>query len=144
MAGQALGAAGARRGHWARGTGAGVRHGRWRAARGAQQERWHGAGQQAGACMDGRGARGRARARQAGGSGAGARRRSGRAGTGARGRRAGGKCAGCRRAGGWARAVGAAMRGLGVAWALVGHASWVSWASLGFGEPGSVLTQFLT
>ena len=25
-----------------------------------------------------------------------------------------------------------------------GHAGWVSWAGLGFGEPGSVLTQFLT
>ena len=25
---------------------------------------------------------------------------------------------------------------------LGGHAGWVSWASLGFGEPGSVLTQF--
>ena len=25
-----------------------------------------------------------------------------------------------------------------------GHAGWVSLASLGFGEPGSVLTQFLT
>ena len=23
-----------------------------------------------------------------------------------------------------------------------GHAGWVSWASVGFGEPGSVLTQF--
>ena len=23
-----------------------------------------------------------------------------------------------------------------------GHAGWVNWASLGFGEPGSVLTQF--
>ena len=42
------------------------------------------------------------------------------------------------------RAVRAAIHSLGVAWELVGHTSWVSWASLGFGEPGSVLTQFLT
>ena len=32
----------------------------------------------------------------------------------------------------------------GRAYAQGGHAGWVSWAGLGFGEPGSVLTQFLT
>ena len=47
----------------------------------------------------------------------------------------------------WARGVlGVSARSArpGRACAHGGHAGWVSWASLGFGEPGSVLTQFLT
>ena len=76
---------------------------------GAQQERWHDAGQQVGACVNGRGARGRAR------------RRSGRAGAGVaagerqvRGARGtAGRCSRRRRARGtrpgrgWARGLGA-------------------------------------
>ena len=69
---------------------------------------------------------GRKRARRA----LGARTRAGRAGVGA--------------ASVGARGAGRGRAGPGSACAHGGHAGWVSWASLGFGEPGSVLTQFLT
>ena len=65
-----------------------------------------------------------------------------------RGRRAGRSWAGVGRGTlgvrAWAARRGRAARGArpGRACAHGGHAGWVSWASLGFGEPGSVLTQF--
>ena len=58
-----------------------------------------------------------------------------------------GRRAGRRWAQAWARrarSVGAAWARPGRAFAHGGQAGWVSWASLGFGEPGSVPTQFLT
>ena len=84
----------------------------------------------------------------AGGAGRQARRR-GRWGEQAWARRAAGAWASRRKrwAQAWARgALGVSARGArpGRACAHDGQAGWVSWASLGFGEPGSVLTQFLT
>ena len=57
------------------------------------------------------------------------------AGMGARG-------AGRERAGRGACGVGERGARPGRACAHGGHTGWVSWASLSFGEPGSVLTQF--
>ena len=109
----------------------------------------------------------RAESRALGAQAVGSRRgRHGRVGagraTGTHGRWARGRCAGARAAirqcwlATWQRGqlrhghgccdtapVRAAMRGLGVAWALDGCAGWVNWAKLVHCAPGSVLTQFL-